>query len=173
MERGAILFYNIVLLYTIMDNQSIIKIYYYRAKNWVVENENLLVLGAGFVLVTAISFGLGRLWEQQTNAEGLKAPIVVNKAKTAFTSQNQESGIKPARLDGSGGNQEEITNQKLGANMGANILYIASKKGEYYHLPLCPGGKAIKPENKIGFSSKEEAEKAGYKPAKNCPALLK
>lgn len=160
MERGAILFYNIVLLYTIMDNQSIIKIYYYRAKNWLIENENLMVLGAGFVLVSAISFGLGRLWEQQIEAGSAKAPIVVDKSKTAFTSQNQE-------FRGSISGIQEVEPR----NLAANILYIASKKGEYYHLPSCPGGKAIKPENKIGFSSKEEAEKAGYKPAKNCPGL--
>lgn len=140
-----------------------VKILYLRVKNWFIENENLLILGTGFILISAISFGLGRLWEQQISAESAKAPIVVNKSKTAFVEQNQSAAAD-------GGSTSGI--QKVESrNLGANILYIASKKGEYYHLPLCPGGKAIKPENKIGFSSKEEAEKAGYKPAKNCPGL--
>lgn len=139
-----------------MDTKSTIKILYLRAKNWLLENENLLVLGAGFILVTAISFGLGRLWEQQIGAESAKAPIVVNKAKTEDMVANISSAVATSKF----------SNQ-----VAESIIYIASKKGEYYHLPSCPGGKAIKPENKIGFSSKEEAEKAGYKPAKNCPGL--
>lgn len=133
-----------------------IKIYYLRVKNWFAENENLLVLGASFLLISAISFGLGRLWEQQISVESAKAPIVINKAKTADMVANISSAVATSK----------VSNQ-----VAKSIIYIASKKGEYYHLPLCPGGKAIKPENKIEFNSKEEAEKAGYKPAKNCPGL--
>jgi methylphosphotriester-DNA--protein-cysteine methyltransferase len=39
-------------------------------------------------------------------------------------------------------------------------------------LPDCPGAKQISEQNKIWFASIEEAEKAGYKPAGNCPGLI-
>ncbi|MBI5787093.1 MAG: hypothetical protein HY446_00890 [Candidatus Niyogibacteria bacterium] len=58
----------------------------------------------------------------------------------------------------------ESANQTAGALLG-------SKNGTAYHLPSCPGALKIKEENKIWFSSREEAEKLGYKPASNCPGL--
>lgn len=136
-----------------MDQESRLKIYYLRAKNWVAENESMLILTAGFLLIAIISFGLGKLWEQQISAEGLKAPIVINKSKSARDSTLSIQKVEPQ-------------------NIVANILYVASKNGTSYHLLNCPGAKQIKPENKIEFNSKEEAESRGYKPAKNCPGLF-
>ena len=49
--------------------------------------------------------------------------------------------------------------------------YVASKSGTKYHLPWCAGAKQIKEENKIWFTTKEEAEKAGYSPAANCKGI--
>ena len=51
-------------------------------------------------------------------------------------------------------------------------VLVASKKGRKYHLPECPGAQRIAQENKIYFSTKEEAEETGYQPAANCPGLL-
>ena len=49
--------------------------------------------------------------------------------------------------------------------------YVASLNGSVYHLPWCSGAERIKEENKIWFNSKEEAERAGYRPAQNCKGL--
>lgn len=49
--------------------------------------------------------------------------------------------------------------------------YVASKNGTKYHLPWCPGAKAMNEENKIWFNSKEDAESAGYTPAANCKGI--
>ena len=51
------------------------------------------------------------------------------------------------------------------------VELVGTKNGTVYHLLACPGAKSIKEENKIYFSSKEEAQKAGYRPAANCPGL--
>ncbi len=93
-------------------------------------------------LVALISFGLGRLSKIREN----KMPVTIenlsaNAAKTGF--------------------QEETRPQE----------FVASKNGAKYHYPWCPGAQQIKEENKIRFSSKEEAEKAGYTPASNCKGL--
>jgi hypothetical protein len=55
--------------------------------------------------------------------------------------------------------------------MNAGGQYVASKTGKSYHLPWCSGAKLIKEENKVWFSSKEEAEARGYTPAGNCPGI--
>ena len=48
---------------------------------------------------------------------------------------------------------------------------VASKNGTKYHYPWCPGAATIKEENKVTFSTTEEARKAGYQPASNCKGL--
>jgi len=49
--------------------------------------------------------------------------------------------------------------------------YVGSRNGSKYHFPWCPGAQQIKEENKVWFSSVEEAQKAGYTPAANCKGL--
>jgi hypothetical protein len=48
------------------------------------------------------------------------------------------------------------------------IYFVASKNGKRYYLPWCYSGSE---KNKIKFKTKEEAEKAGYTPSKNCEGL--
>lgn len=143
-----------------METKSTSITYYYRFKNWLLANENTLVLAVGILLITIIGFGLGALWQ---GSKTEKAQIAVDKSKTAFVGQNQEARI----TNKESGNVDQDTN----INKATNILYVASKNGTSYHLPSCPGAKQIKPENKISFQSKEEAESRGYKPAANCPGL--
>lgn len=152
-----------MLLYTNMSDESMLKIYFYRAKNWTVENENLLVLAIGILLIAIIGFGLGALWQ---GSKITKAPIAINKNQEAIRrgGTNQEGNDTNIRID---------ANTTNNTNLAAGILYVASKNGTSYHLPTCPGAKQIKSENKIEFNSKKEAEKAGYKPAANCQGLLR
>lgn len=44
----------------------------------------------------------------------------------------------------------------------------ADKHARVYYFGRCQGLNEIKEENRIVFKTKEEAEKAGYKPAQNC-----
>ena len=50
-------------------------------------------------------------------------------------------------------------------------LLVASKTGKKYHFPWCAGASQITDKNKIWFNSYEEAQKAGYASASNCPGL--
>lgn len=52
-----------------------------------------------------------------------------------------------------------------------NQMFVASARGSLYYYPWCEGAQSLSEENKIFFSSKTEAEQAGYKPATNCPGL--
>jgi len=44
-----------------------------------------------------------------------------------------------------------------------------NKHSKIYHWPGCPNYDDIYPQNRVAFRTREEAEKAGYRPAKNCP----
>lgn len=50
-------------------------------------------------------------------------------------------------------------------------LIVASKTGEVYHYPWCPGAAQMKRENQVWFVNESAARKAGYVPSKNCPGL--
>ena len=54
------------------------------------------------------------------------------------------------------------------ATVKEKCSFVASRKSRKFHLSSCKYGKKIKLENKVCFSSQEEARKAGYQPAKGC-----
>ncbi len=103
------------------------------------------------ILVALITFGIGRLTSPKSE------PIQIMNLEKASVED-----IKPPEE----GINEEQTYQ--GDYEGKVVGSINSDK---YHLPDCPGAKQISEKNKIWFDSPEEAEKAGYKPAQNCPGL--
>ncbi len=43
-----------------------------------------------------------------------------------------------------------------------------NKNSKIYHWVGCPGYEKISPGNRVGFASREKAEAAGYRAAKNC-----
>ncbi len=50
-------------------------------------------------------------------------------------------------------------------------VYVASKSGNKYYLPGCPGVANIKDSNKVWFATAAQAQAAGYTKATNCPGL--
>lgn len=58
------------------------------------------------------------------------------------------------------------------AALAAGGQYVASKTGEVYYFPWCAGTQKILPANQRWFNSEAAAQKAGYRPAKNCKGLV-
>ncbi|MCK4387048.1 MAG: hypothetical protein KAV41_03140 [Candidatus Pacebacteria bacterium] len=118
------------------------------------------------VLVAFSSFGLGRLSKIEEN----KTPLAIydnatpnyNLASITQATEGGESVEVQPRLPDRQAPQVGLIN---------GGKYVASKNSDKYHAPWCSGAKRIKEENKIWFNSKEEAEKAGYKPAGNCKGI--
>lgn len=100
------------------------------------------------ILIALCSFGLGVLSEREENF----FPVKILGLQEDIQSEKLESPTPPA------------FSQEVG-------LLVGSKNGNKYHLPWCSGASRIKEENKIWFSSQEEAEKMGYTPAGNCPGI--
>ncbi len=132
-----------------------------------------IILAIGVILITGISFEAGFLKGQKNQ----QSSIVVN--------QPASSADRPACAPCS----KELTNEnELKTNAGMSnstkstenispntaisdnktCAYVASKNSNKYHLSTCQWAQKIKPENKICFSSADEAQKRGYQPAKCC-----
>ena len=109
-----------------------------------------LIISAVIILVAFSGFGLGRLSKIEEN----KIPITIeNSSANIISSQNINA---TPQLGG------------VAAKLGG---IVASKNGAKYYFPWCSGALRIKDENKIWFSSEDEAKKAGYSPAANCKGL--
>lgn len=107
------------------------------------------------ILVGISSFGLGRL----SVIEQKKEPVRIEFNQSASAAV----GIETAN--------DTIPAGQAGALLGDGGKFVASKNSTVYHFPWCSGAKRIAEKNKIWFDSKEDAEKAGYRPAKNCKGL--
>jgi hypothetical protein len=107
--------------------------------------EKDIILATVIILVALISFGLGRLSK-------------IGESRTPITIENLTGAV------------DNATSSALSAP-SAKGNFVASKNGTKYHYPWCSGAQSIKEENKIWFSTAEEAQKAGYEPASNCKGL--
>lgn len=52
---------------------------------------------------------------------------------------------------------------------GADLKIKGNKNSKIYHLPGCPNYDDIAERNIVWFKTREEAEQAGFRMAKNCP----
>jgi hypothetical protein len=127
-----------------------------KVKQWFLPREDEIILVFTIILVALIGFGLGRLSALREE----KFPIQIQTSlPSAFESENQEAGLPVSRISDRGGEGKQ------------EKLYVGSRNGSVYHYPWCPGAERIKEANKVWFSSREEAGKAGYRPAANCEGL--
>jgi hypothetical protein len=142
-----------------------------RLKNSVIaefclKNEQKIVLAIGIILIAAISFEAGFLHGQKSKPES----IVINKiaaAETESTSADQsQMSASPAKTPATSSKSALAENTVPADNQ--KCAYVASKNSNKYHLPTCRYAQNIKPENKVCFSSKEEAESRGFQGAKCC-----
>ena len=102
------------------------------------------------LLVGVTSFGLGR-----------QSVIIDNDG--AFKRELEQNGSTQTALSV----QKTLDNQDI----STSTVYVGSKNSDKYHLPWCPGAKQIAEQNKVYFTSLEEAKVAGYMPAGNCKGL--
>lgn len=112
------------------------------------------------IVVSCTSFYLGRL-----SASG-NASLPDNTQQEATIVQGSTT-----KADRKQGTYSTSTLDSVSEKVSPEGGYVASKSGTKYHLPWCGSAKQIKEENKIWFTTKEEAERAGYTPASNCKGI--
>jgi len=101
------------------------------------------------------------------------AEVVLEQAEAflqAYAAANpppkQSSQSEASGTDSQASPQQQA---KPGAKPAAvGYSYVASKNSKVFHKPGCRWAKNIKPENLVGYNSKDEATKAGKRPCKLC-----
>jgi hypothetical protein len=116
--------------------------------NFIKTNQSEIILGIAVILITVISFNLGKI----STTNGQKAQIKItggeNARRAGDTSNVSVPNPAPAR----------------------DQTVVASKmsKGKLYHFTWCPGASQIAEKNKIIFANEAAAIAAGYTLAGNC-----
>jgi len=57
---------------------------------------------------------------------------------------------------------------QIRSGIAARYKYVSSKNSQVFHSPQCRSAKRIKPENLVGYNSRDEAIQAGKRPCKVC-----
>jgi hypothetical protein len=110
-------------------------------KEFVNQNKSDLLLTVFIILITLISFGIGRLTASSSSAK----PIIIEQPTASI-------------------NQSFLQNNQQLLNNGTAVqkTLVGSINSDKYHWPDCPWVKKIAPKNQIWFSSEAEAQAAGY-----------
>jgi len=129
--------------------------------------EKNIVLAIGIILIAAVSFEAGFLHGSKKKQE----PIAINKVASSEISGSKEcqAGAAANNANNPSENNKSATSENSAPpSDNQKCAYVASKNSNKYHLPTCQFAQKIKPENKVCFSSAEEAQKRGYVGAKCC-----
>ncbi|MFA6226959.1 MAG: hypothetical protein WC631_00525 [Candidatus Paceibacterota bacterium] len=118
------------------------------------------------VLVGMASFGLGKL----SAIEKKKTPIAVYKVEEALLANALKETVTEGGEGGASADSRAAQIAPTPTNP-SNGLVLASKSGTKYYYPWCSGVDRIKEENKIWFSTMEEAKARGLAPAVGCTGL--
>jgi len=138
-------------------------VYFQKIRNIWLKYEEKIILAVGIVMIAAIAFEAGFLLGGKNRNESVL--IQKNAGDSNLSScQCEEKAIE---------NTEKKQEYSVGAGNKAeteskNCAFVASKNSNKFHLSTCQSAQKIKPENKVCFSSVEEAQGRGFQGAKCC-----
>lgn len=148
--------------------QSNNKGFFLHVRSWFMANEKNLVLFVSLLLISAFSFEVGVLKSQ----DAVGTTLIIEKPVEAYVAEAD-------RLDPLGEGTvgivagAETTTPNTGTSSGLSVgieetqsidgcMFVGSKNSTKYHTPSCRWAKQIKPENRVCFSSVEDAVAQGY-----------
>ena len=122
-----------------------------KIREFLLQNEQKIVLLVGFCLISAVSFGFGMFWAQKTASR----PLVIEKGQEVpqcpENAQNDNFGVQAGTPQ---------TNKPTSASKsasGQNCAFVGSKNSNKFYLPTCSYAKRVKPENLVCFKNAAEA----------------
>ena len=133
---------------------------FHKTKNIWLKYEEKIILAIGIVLIAGIAFEAGFLQGEKNKKE----PVLINKVAGSTECAANES----AKTIDNNHTTEQPSAQNTAISDSKNCPYVASKNSNKYHLASCQFAAKIKPENKVCFSSADEAQKRGFQGAKCC-----
>jgi hypothetical protein len=93
----------------------------------------------------------------------MRATLIIALSALSLLAQAPAKDAKPAPKPAA-----PMAAKAAPAKTAPAAAIIGNKDSKIYHQADCKMGAKIKPENKVTFASKAEAEKAGYKACKTC-----
>ena len=135
-----------------------------RLLTWFAAREKRYALVAAGVILVALSFEIGVLFER---GRGHEALVVEKPVESIAKARENRAAVALSREGASVAGAETAKTNPGKANSAsgavqATCLFVGSKNSTKYHSPSCSYAKRIKPENRVCFASKEDAEKRGY-----------
>jgi len=131
-----------------------------RIRQWLKENKERLLVLLGLFLVGGLCFEAGLLQGKMRP----ETPLVLSLP--SVPEQVLETGkVPPSQAGPALPQREPVVAESNNSNSKTDCVFVGSKNSNKYHLPTCTVAKRIKPENRVCFASKEEAEKRGYVPS--------
>jgi hypothetical protein len=124
---------------------------------WFQEKKERLALFGIVFLVGILCFEAGLL----KGATQEQAPLVLSIPTFPQESGNQGASSPDTTTPVVSGLEPVVARE----DKTAPCLYVGSKNSNKYHLATCTVAKRIKPENRVCFSSQEEAKSRGYVPS--------
>lgn len=112
-------------------------------------------------------------WELSWLAHGTKNRLTeAVPANLKLMTENFIRDYHLANPQGSGSSGSIVSTSapkgQISSGVTARYLYVSSKNSQVFHSPQCRSAKRIKPENLVGYNSREEAIQAGKRPCKVC-----
>ncbi len=144
--------------------------------------EQTILICLALILTGLAFFRAGQTYEQNKK----NAQIEVSLSNLSACNPAQEKALALSKaLESKSVNLSQNTNSDQKNNTSESNLQIAeekqnnpenskectligSKNSNKYHRPNCIWAKKIKPENRVCFSSEDEAKSKGYQPANCC-----
>lgn len=108
-------------------------------------NQSDIVLAVAVILISVISFNLGKI----SAIGGQKAQIKITGGENTGRLEDTKGTSAPAARD-------------------QTVVASKNSKGKLYHFTWCPGASMIAEKNKITFTNEAAAIAAGYTLAGNC-----
>jgi hypothetical protein len=126
-------------------------------KHQFVKNTEIVLLIISTILIGGSAYFIGKIQntESQSNAIQIVYPDAIAVKKDINDTPNQAAAFINSAIE---------TKSQIGK-------IIASKNGKRYYYQSCNGVNRIKPENRIYFDTKEQAEAKGLTLASGCKAL--
>ncbi len=102
-----------------------------------------------------------------TEAVPKNLKIMIDNFIRDYRTANSFSGKPP---DTNAMNNVSVTapQGQIRSGVAGRYKYVSSKNSQVFHSPECRSAKRIKPENLIGYNSKDEVIQAGKRPCKVC-----
>ncbi len=131
-------------------------------REWLKQHEQQVIFAIALIVVGALGFEAGMVFGRSKQS----LPIVIEKPLAAASENSvpqEQAQNASSVLGNSRENQGKEKNQAVqSVEETSKCAFVGSRNSDKYHDPSCPVVKRIKAENRVCFTSEEDAKGKGY-----------